>query len=97
MSAYHLSEAELEARKARAIESWDPCERAVHCSNCAHAIVFGYNAAIVAVRCEKGHGKGPVDLWRLIRNVRPWGFRAAAGCPDFESMSDDEIPDEASA
>jgi hypothetical protein len=72
----------------RAVTDWEP-PKTPHCSNCRHAIVKGPDTAPVA-ECAQGWGKGPIDLFRLIRPKNPRGFRAAGDCPDFDSMSDDE-------
>lgn len=63
---------------------WQP-RTTPHCSDCRHAVVGGQPSE-PTVRCARGHG-GPVPLWRLIRLVRPLGFRPAAACPDFDSMA----------
>lgn len=72
----------------RLIESWDPCERPVHCSNCINAIVTGDGIHHPSVHCAKGYGR-TISIWQLTRNQRPFGFRNAAECPDFTSMDDD--------
>lgn len=68
---------------------WDIAMREVHCSNCRHAIVSGQPER-PQVQCENGYGRA-ISLWQLIRAKNPSPFRSAASCPDFDSMSDDEV------
>lgn len=70
------------------LNDWDPVNRPVHCSNCAHCIVTGDGINHPVVRCARGHqGASPtITLWRMLRRKHPSAFRAAAQCPDFESM-----------
>ncbi len=72
----------------RIVEAWDPLERPVHCSNCAHAIVTGDGMHIPEVACRFGHG-APRSFWQLTRVSKPVQFRPALDCPDFCSMSDE--------
>ena len=65
----------------RFIETWEP-PVAPHCSNCAHCRVYG-RVENPLVFCAAGLAKETntkVELGRLIRPVRPVGFRAAARC-----------------
>jgi hypothetical protein len=76
----------------RAVTEWEP-RKEPHCSNCRHAIVSeGTRPNKPEVECARGHGKGPADLFRLIRPSNPRGFRQASECPDFSSMSDEDAP-----
>ena len=69
---------------------WSPEIRPVHCSNCSHAGVTGARGDDEAdspiVKCSESHGE-PTSLLRLIRPERPFGFRNASKCVDFDSMS----------
>jgi hypothetical protein len=68
------------------IQSWDPDDRPIHCSNCRHCLVSG-DPDLPDVTCAQGFGaKRP--LWAMIRSQRPTGFRAAADCPMFDSMGE---------
>ena len=67
------------------IEAYDPVARPVHCSNCRHAIVSG-EWPDVKVECEQNYGKMKA-LAAVIRSGGQ-GFKPAAACPDFTSMSD---------
>ncbi len=75
-----------------ALQLWDPDSAArfhVHCSNCAHAKVFG-DPQDPRVRCGRGHspvGRPDMALGQLIRAVNPGQFRVAKRCEDFQSMS----------
>jgi hypothetical protein len=74
----------------RALEHWDPelPNRAVHCANCANAVVSG-EPDLPEVSCEMGWGAHePRPLIFMVRPERPRGFRTARQCPDFRSMSD---------
>jgi hypothetical protein len=72
----------------RTIETWDPAERPVHCSNCRNCIVSGDGILVPEIHCAKGHGEER-SFWQVVRATRPSGFRAAAECPDFSLMDDD--------
>lgn len=71
------------------IRSWDPVERAVHCSNCSRCTVVGDGITPPRVYCDAGHGPAFIEIWAMIRPANPRGFRAASNCPDFDSMDDD--------
>lgn len=62
---------------------WEVPEKP-HCSNCRFAIVQG-NPDKPETYCAKGHGN-VMDLWALIRSMRPRQFTPAERCPDFEGM-----------
>lgn len=72
---------------ARVIDSWEPPARP-NCSNCSNCRVYGRPAAPF-VRCAAGYDNGKrIDVGRVIRPVRPVGFRSAIRCPDYDSMDD---------
>lgn len=79
------------AQLAEMMDRFDPEDRPIHCRNCKHAVVSG-TAEEPKVRCEMGHGHKAshrgIPLARLIRPSHPTGFRNAASCPDFFSLSD---------
>jgi hypothetical protein len=68
------------------IQGWEP-PVVPHCSNCRHASVSG-SPDEPTVSCAMAHGTREISLWRLIRPLRPLGFRAAINCPDFASMDE---------
>lgn len=69
----------------RLINNWEPPARA-HCSNCSNCRVYG-NADSPLVYCKAGFDADKrVEMGRLIRSVRPVGFRSAEKCLAFESM-----------
>lgn len=67
---------------AEQIKLWQPDSRVI-CANCLNTRVNG-EPADPKVRCSKGHGKGEVDLPRLIRSSVPYGIASAEKCGDFE-------------
>lgn len=72
----------------RIVQEWEPPIRP-HCSDCRHCTVLG-DPDRPEVSCAAGHGPRTLDLWRMIRRFHPRGFRAAASCPDWCSMSEDD-------
>lgn len=71
------------------IQAWEPLDRP-HCSDCRYAKITGNPDRPVAY-CAMGEGQ-EIDLWRLIRRLRPLGFRSAEKCPHFSSMSNEVAP-----
>lgn len=69
------------------IALWDP-PKEPRCSNCRHCVVFG-TPGNPDVRCAAGQSAATRSLWQLIRLKNPSGFRKAAYCPSYDSMSDE--------
>ena len=82
-SKYEIKhEALLATALASVIEKWCPDHRPVHCSNCLHAKVTGEWPTPVVVCDVTGKSR---ELRALLRSQRPYCFKAAQNCPDYDA------------
>ncbi len=83
-------QAEFGLKLWRDLQSWNPEEKPVHCSNCLFAKVFGVNEEREPIaKCKRGYGlvKSRRLSAMIRRDKRAFGFKDARKCIGFQSMS----------